>query len=253
MRFIDLSAPIVASGHGAAPFERVEIRYLSHADGAAQIDSYFHVPAEWLRHAEGWAIEEFTSLGTHNVTHVDAPWHYNSTIADQRAASIDELPLEWFFSDGVVIDMSGKADGERVEVDDLGAAVAKSGIVIKPLDIVLLRTGRDAYYGQTDYVWRGCAITPKATRWLFDQGVRVMGIDAWGWDGPLDRQAAEARSQGIPGIFWAAHQADLPYSQIERLVNLSELPASGFKVACFPLKIRRGSAGPTRAVAILPD
>jgi hypothetical protein len=47
-------------------------------------------------------------------------------------------------------------------------------------------------------------------------------------------------------------QVDLPYAQIERLVNLSELPAFGFKVACFPLKIKGGSAGPTRAVAILP-
>jgi kynurenine formamidase len=80
-----------------------------------------------------------------------------------------------------------------------------------------------------------------------------MGIDAWGWDGPLDRQAREALTRQEPGVFWAAHQADLPYSQIERLVNLGALPASGFKVACFPLKIRGGSAGPTRAVAILLD
>jgi kynurenine formamidase len=252
-RFIDLSAPIIASRPGAAPVERVEIRYASHAEGAAQVESLFHVPAEWLRNGEGWAIEEFSSLGTHNVTHVDAPWHYNSTIQGKRSASIDELPLAWFFSDGVVVDMSEKADGERVEVEDLARALAQSGAILKPLDIVLLRTGRDAYYGQSDYIWRGCAVTPQATRWLFDQGVRVMGIDAWGWDGPLDRQAAETLSRRQPGIFWAAHQADLPYSQIERLVNLSALPPSGFKLACFPLKIQRGSAGPTRAVAILPD
>jgi kynurenine formamidase len=55
-----------------------------------------------------------------------------------------------------------------------------------------------------------------------------------------------------PGIFWAAHQVDLPYAQIERLVNLTDLPPFGFKVSCFPLKIKNGSAGPTRAVAILP-
>jgi kynurenine formamidase len=121
------------------------------------------------------------------------------------------------------------------------------------MDIVLVRTGRDAFYGQPDYILRGCAISPGATRWFFEQGVRVMGIDAWGWDGPLDRQAAEALARQEPGVFWAAHQCDLPYSQIERLVNLAALPPFGFKVACFPLKIAGGSAGPTRAVAILPD
>jgi len=81
----------------------------------------------------------------------------------------------------------------------------------------------------------------------------VMGIDAWGWDGPLDRQAREALQKQAPGVFWAAHQSGLAYSQIERLVNLASLPAVGFKVACFPLKIQGGSAGPSRVVAIVPD
>ena len=253
MRIIDLSAPIAPSPSDAAPFERVEIRYTSHAEGAAQVQAMLHVPPHLLRDGEGWAVEEFTKLGTHSVTHVDAPWHYNSTIQGQRAAAIDELPLEWFFSDGVVLAMTHKADGERVKVGDVEAALAVIGYALKPLDIVLVRTGRDAFYGQPDYVLRGCAVTPEATRWLYERGVRVMGIDAWGWDGPLDRQAREALARQQPGVFWAAHQCDLPYSQIERLVNLGALPPFGFKVACFPLKVRGGSAGPTRAVAILPD
>lgn len=253
MRIIDLSTTIAPSPPDAPPFERVGIRYASHAEGAAQVEALLKVPPDLLRDGEGWAVEEITSLMTHNVTHVDAPWHYNSKIRGERAASIDELPLEWFFSDGVVLDMTSKGDGERVEAGDVESALARIGYALKPLDIVLVRTGRDAFYGQPDYVWRGCAVTLEATRWLFDRGVRVMGIDAWGWDGPLDRQAREALARREPGVFWAAHQADLPYSQIERLVNLGSLPPFGFKVACFPLKIRGGSAGPARAVAILPD
>jgi kynurenine formamidase len=54
-------------------------------------------------------------------------------------------------------------------------------------------------------------------------------------------------------VFWAAHQADLPYSQIERLVNLGELPSTGFQVACFPLKIVGASAAPARVVALVED
>ncbi len=80
-----------------------------------------------------------------------------------------------------------------------------------------------------------------------------MGIDAWGWDRPLHLQAQEAIKKNAPGIFWAAHQADLDYSQIERLVNLDALPPTGFKVACFPLKIKGASAAPARVVAILKD
>jgi kynurenine formamidase len=118
---------------------------------------------------------------------------------------------------------------------------------------VLVRTGRDAFYGQADYVRRGCAVSPESTRWLYERGVRFMGIDAWGWDGPLDRQAREALARQESGVFWAAHQCDLPYAQIARLVNLGSLPPFGFKVACFPLMIRRGCAGPARVVAMLPD
>jgi kynurenine formamidase len=252
MRIIDLSAPIAPTPPDAAPFERVEIKSTTHAEGAAQVQAMLGVPPGLLRDGEGWAVEEFTRLGTHSVTHVDAPWHYNSQIQGRRAATIDELPLEWFFANGVVLDMTHKADGERVEAGDVDAALASVGYTLKPLDIVLVRTGRDAFYGRADYVLRGPAVSPGATRWLYDRGVRVMGIDAWGWDGPLDRQAGEALARQEPGVFWAAHQCGLPYSQVERLVNLGSLPPSGFKVACFPLKIRGGSAGPARVVAILP-
>jgi kynurenine formamidase len=80
-----------------------------------------------------------------------------------------------------------------------------------------------------------------------------MGIDAWGWDAPLHLQAEEAKTRDEQGIFWAAHQADLPYCQIERLANLDQLPATGFEVACFPLRIVGASAAPARVVAFVPD
>ena len=67
----------------------------------------------------------------------------------------------------------------------------------------------------------------------------------------MARQAAAANEGNAPGIFWAAHQVDLPYSQIERLANLGALPPTGFQVACFPLRLVGGSAAPARVVAIL--
>jgi kynurenine formamidase len=40
---------------------------------------------------------------------------------------------------------------------------------------------------------------------------------------------------------------------MEKLHNLDQLPASGFTVACFPVKIKAASAGWVRAVAMLED
>ena len=151
----------------------------------------------------------------------------------------------------VVLDLRHRGDGERIEAADVEAALGSAGHALKPLDIVLVRTGRDAFYGRPDYVRRGCAVSAEATRWLYDQGVRVMGIDAWGWDRPLWMQAEDAKTERRTGIFWAAHQADLAYSQIERLANLDQLPPTGFTVACFPLRLVGGSAAPARVVAIL--
>jgi kynurenine formamidase len=209
----------------------------------------FGLPARLLRDGEGWTREVIT-LGTHNSTHVDAPYHYNSHIAGAPAATIDELPLERFFGPGVVLDFTDRADGEAVDTGDVQAALERIPHTLQAGDIVLIHTGRDAFYGQPDYMRHGPGVTAAATHWMYDQGVRVMGVDAWGWDRPLWMQAEEAIEKDEVGIFWEAHQADLDYTQIERLVNLDQLPATGFTVACFPLPIVRASAAPARVVAI---
>jgi kynurenine formamidase len=247
---IDLSAAIVASPPTVPAFQRNDIEYFDHAAGAAEIEALYGVPARLLRDGEGWT-REVVSLGTHNSTHVDAPYHYNSRIAGRPAATIDELPLERFFGPGVVLDFTDRADGEAVDAPDVQSALEAVTHTLAPGDIVLIHTGRDAFYGQQDYMDRGPGVTAAATRWMYDQGVRVMGIDAWGWDRPLRLQAQDALERDEPGIFWEAHQADLDYSQIERLVNLDQLPPTGFAVACFPLRIARASAAPARVVAIL--
>jgi kynurenine formamidase len=253
VRLIDLSVPIVQSPPEAPEPLRTDIEFSGHAEGAAQIEALFRVPKRLLRDGEGWATETFTNLGTHNSTHLDAPWHYNSTIAGERAQTIDELPLDWFLADGVVLDATSKADGEKIDVSDVEAELGRIGHTLRTGDIVLVRTGRDAHHHELGYAALGPAVTADATHWLWERGVRVMGIDAWGWDGPLHLQAQEALERDEPGVFWAAHQTDLPYVQIERLANLDALPPTGFQVACFPLKIVGGSAAPARVVAILPD
>jgi kynurenine formamidase len=249
-RIIDLSAAIVASPPSVPPFQRNDIEYFDHTAGAAEIEALYGVPARLLRDGEGWT-REVVSLGTHNSTHVDAPYHYNSRIAGRPATTSEEMPLGGFFGPGVVLDFTDRADGEAVDAPDVQTALEAITHTLAPGDIVLIHTGRDAFYGQEGYMDRGPGVTAAATRWMYDQGVRVMGIDAWGWDRPLRMQAQDALERQEPGVFWEAHQADLDYSQIERLVNLAQLPPTGFTVACFPLRISRASAAPARVVAIL--
>src|SRR4051794_3802692 len=252
MRFVDLSAPIRPDASDIPEPFRTELEYADHARGAADIEGMFGVDRSLLRDGEGWAVETFLRFGTHNSTHVDAPWHYNSTVEGERAKTIDELPLEWFHQPGVVLDFSAKADGDAVTASEVQAKLQRIGHTLSSLEIVLIRTGRDASYGTLEYLSQGPGVSAEATHWLYDQGVRVMGIDAWGWDRPLVTQGEDARREQQPGIFWAAHQVDLSYAQIERLVNLNQLPPTGFIVSCFPLRIVGASAGPARVVAHVP-
>jgi kynurenine formamidase len=251
VRFVDLSVSIKPSPEAEPELLRTEIRYEDHAAGAATIKAMFGLGGDLLRDGEGWAVETFTRFGTHNSTHIDAPYHYNSTIDRQPAQTIEQLPLDWFYAPGVVLDFHQRADGEAVDAPDLQPALDKAGHDLRERDIVLIRTGRDRFYDEPDYMARGPGVTAQATRWLYERGVRVMGIDAWGWDRPLYMQAQEALASGKPGVFWEAHQCGLAYSQIERLANLDQLPPTGFTVACFPLKLVGASGAPARVVAIL--
>ena len=71
---VDLSARIEPSPEGTPEFQRNAIEYLDHVGGAAEIEQLYGVPSELLRDGEGWTRETVT-LGTHNSTHVDAPYH----------------------------------------------------------------------------------------------------------------------------------------------------------------------------------
>jgi kynurenine formamidase len=251
MEIIDLSAPITASPEGTPDVLRTGIEFQDHRQGAKVIEELFEVGPELLRDGEGWANEFFTRFGTHNSTHVDAPWHYNSTIDGKPAETIEKLPLDWFVRPGVKLDFTGREDGQAIEAGDLERAVTGAGRELEPLDIVLVHTGCDRWIDDPSYMAHGPGVTAEATRWLFEKGIRVMGIDAWGWDRPLWLQAEEAREKGRAGVFWEAHQAGLAYCQIERMINLDSLPPDGFTISCLPLRLVGGSAAPARVVATL--
>lgn len=251
-RIVDLSVPTEDSPSEPLP---VKVSHEAHAQSVEIMKLLFGCSEQDLPQGLGWANDSVT-LGAHAGTHVDAPWHYFPTSEGKKARTIDEMPLEWFYHDGVVLDMRHKPRGSGVTVDDLKEALKKIKYAIKPWDIVMIQTGADKLWGKPEYFEAGCGMTRESTIWLIEQGVRVMGIDAWGWDRPFWAIKEEFAKTGDKSVLWGAHFVgkDNEYCHIEKLANLDKLPKPfGFKVACFPVKLTGGSAGWCRVVAIVED
>lgn len=250
MKIIDLGVPMEAvAGQGQA----IEVTHIPHEDGAAGMRQTFRCSKDDLPQGLGWAVDTLT-LSTHAGTHVDAPWHYSPVSEGKKARTIDEMPLEWFYGDGVVLDMRHKPRGSAVTIDDFKKALKKIGYKLKPHDIVLIQTGADKYWGTPEYMDAGCGMTRESTLWLIEQGIRVMGTDAWGWDRPFWAIREEFQKTRDKSIIWCGHYAGIEkeYCHIEKLANLDKLPRPfDFKIACFPINVVGGSGGWSRVVAIL--
>jgi kynurenine formamidase len=256
MKLIDLPIPIendvLADPKGSGP----SIKYFGHRDHLSVLAE--RVPGLDPRNmpdGEGWAVER-VSLSTHNGTHLDAPWHFASTIdGGKRAATIDQVPLDWCYRPGVKLDFRHLPDGHLVAASEVEAELERVGHRLQPLDIVLVNTSAGMRYGQDDYVDSGCGMGREATLYLTSRGVRVTGTDGWSWDPPFVHTAKRFALSNDASIVWEGHKSgrEIGYCHIEKLHNLEALPATGFTVSCFPVKIRAASAGWTRAVAIVND
>jgi kynurenine formamidase len=255
-RIVDLSVPIENGVPADPPGYELQIEYLSHKDTLPILTGrYAGLQAAELPNGEAFGLEK-VRLSTHNGTHVDAPWHYASVMADgTRTATIDEIPLDWFLGAGVKLDFRLMADGYVVTADDVARELDRIGHVLQPFDIVLINTSAGAHFGEPDYTARGCGIGREATLYLTQRGVRVTGTDAWSWDAPFKDMSQRYAETRDAGLIWEGHRAgtEIAYCHIEKLHGLEQLPPFGFQVSCFPVKIRGASGGWTRAVAIFDE
>ena len=254
-RFIDLSISIESDLPSDPPFMIPKIDYVDHVEGATQMEDFFPgLSKDRLPGGLGWALETLT-LTTHSGTHLDAPYHYHPTMDHDKAAlTIDQIPLEWCFSDGVLLDFRHKRDGERITVKDIKKELKRIGYVLKPLDIILVQTGADQFWGTKEYLVKGAGMDRESTLFLTKQGIKVLGIDAWSWDRPLPFLAQEFEKNKDPKVIWEAHFAgiEIGYCHMEKMANFSAIgKPHGFKVCCFPVNIKKASAGWVRPVAIV--
>ncbi|MBQ0958499.1 cyclase family protein [Ideonella sp. 4Y11] len=259
-RFVDLSIYLENDVASDPPGLEPQISYFTHEHTYEQIAPFFPgLRREDLPDGEGWAVER-VQLTTHNGTHLDAPWHFHSTmdaaLGDRRPSiAIDQVPLAWCFQPGVKLDFRHLPDGHVVSAAEVEAELDRIGHTLQPLEIVVVNTRAGARYGEKDYVSAGVGMGYEATMYLLERGIRLTGTDAWSWDAPFVHTARKYGETHDAGLIWEGHKAgrDIGYCHLEKLHNLEALPPDGFYISCFPHKIRGASAGWTRAVAIFDE
>ena len=78
-RFVDLSIYLENDVVSDPPAFKPEIQYFTHEHTISQIEPFFRPEEGRPADGEGWAVEKVT-LSTHNGTHLDAPFHFHSTM-----------------------------------------------------------------------------------------------------------------------------------------------------------------------------
>jgi kynurenine formamidase len=182
--------------------------------------------------------------GDHIGTHIDSWGHVKPD-----APRAEGIPIDYCYGDGVVLDLTHKLPGDEITPADIAAAEsALGGYRIKPLDIVLLRTDAAKKRFEKSYLTDHPGMTKEAVHFVLDRGVKVMGIDAIGFDPPVAKMFERRK-------FWEAHRVmrEREYYHLENLCNLHEIPPPyhSFTVSVLPVKWRGASAAPVRAVAII--
>ena len=184
---------------------------------------------------------------TQSFTHFDAPRHF---FADGLAA--DEVPLECFVGEAVVIDMLHKGPGEAVRAADLEAC----GAALAPGDIALIRTGwtERGPWG-TERFWRQMIhLEEDACGWLLDKGIRSLALDFQADVQPFkvcpDCGQLTPSGRGSPN-----HKRFLGAGVVllEWLTNLSQLTKPRVFLICLPLRLVGADGAPMRAIAIEED
>ena len=267
MRIIDLSLPI---DDKAFEVHKVEIERISHQAGIEKFNEVMmaktpkgrerFLAGERMIKKEEFPEGEFLSLEivhspVHIGTHLDYTVHYGSKSEGKPSKTAEEIPLEWCYQKGVKLDFTFKKPAEVITALEVEKALEKINYQLKPLDIVLFHTGASKYFGQPEYFSHYPGIDVSTIDYLLERGVKVFGVDTMGIDRPYKNMLEDfLRTRDIK-YFYPAHfyGRKREFVHIERLANLEKLPASGFKVSCFPVKIKKTGAAWCRAVAFLEE
>ena len=204
----------------------------------------------WGRNAQGdWYAAGRYSASEHGGTHLDAPIHFG-----EGKQTIDQIPVDKFVGPAVVIDVSRAVAKNRdysLTPADIIAWEAKHGQVPAG-SIVLVRTGWEKHWGDrlaylgTDKPGDTAnlhfpGISQEAATLLGERKVDAIGLDTPSLDHGPSKDFAAHRAFAAANVYG-----------LENVANLDRLPPVGATLIALPMKIKGGTGGPTRIVAILP-
>lgn len=174
-------------------------------------------------------------INEHGGTHSDATYEF-----DPNGKTIEMMPLEYFYGPAVCLDVSHVSPDAYITRSDLEQALSRAYLHIDKGDIVLLYTGHyNRCYGKEEYLTRYTGLDYEAAEWLAKRGVVNIGIDSPSIDNPIDPRFSGhliCREYGI--------------SNTENMCNLDQVAQKRFLYFGLPLKIRKGTGSPIRAVAV---
>jgi kynurenine formamidase len=231
-----------------------QIEYVRPAhEGVDAMCAAFGCEKDDLPAGEGWGAENLR-LHSHLGTHVDAPLHYGSTCEGKPARTITDIDLNELYCDGLVLDLRGACEpGKGIPVRTLQAALERNGGRVTPGCAVMLRTGQEQFgLGDAEF-FRYPGMTREGTLFLAGLGAKILGTDALGWDRPFPVIRKTFKETRDKAQIWDGHFAgrEREVFIVQQLHNLGDVPAFGFKVGFFPLRLARCSASPARVVAFV--
>jgi len=109
--------------------------------------------------------EETISLSVHTGTHLDSPAHFGTKCEGRKPKTIDEIPLEWCYGDGVLLNFYNKKPGEEITKQDIENELQRIEYQIKQNDIVLIMTGTDKKWGTPRYFFEAPGLGREATKY----------------------------------------------------------------------------------------
>jgi arylformamidase len=219
------------TGH-YAPIDRMKIfdisRPLFNSLAPWPGDTAFQYELKW-KMAEGATVNVGAiTMGVHNGTHADAPFHFQP-----NAATIDQMPLETYLGDAVVVDLTGIFHGDRtrqITIADIESAADALGSAPR----LLLKTGVCSD-SKVFPEWIP-VMTADVPGWLGERKVRLVGLDLPSVDTIEAKLLVNHHALAAAGV------------AIVESLDLSEVPAGTYHFSALPLRISGGDAAPVRAI-----
>lgn len=145
----------------------------------------FYPPFEvkyFKRKPEHGVNAQYIQTSNHMGTHLDAPRHFMT-----GGKTIDQIPVEWLWGDGVIVDMTHLDELDVFTPEDL-----ESRAEIREGDMLFINTGwsRHAQFGsepdEEKYIHRHPGPHASICPWLIAKKIHIWGVDMISTDHPMN-------------------------------------------------------------------